>query len=96
MALGRAKATVGVASSVIVPANDGRTSLLIVNDSDTDIYLAEGPTAVLNEGLRINAAGGTYGDDRTNITSGMWTGPIAAIAAAGGKNVAIMERDLNR
>lgn len=51
---------VTTADSEIVAANNDRTSATLVNDSDTDIYLAvNGETAVLNRGIRLNSGGGS-------------------------------------
>ena len=51
---------VTTSDSEIVAANNARTSVTLVNDSDTDVYLAiEGETAVLNQGIRLNSGGGS-------------------------------------
>ena len=44
----------------IIVANDGRKYLLIVNDSDTVIYLTLGGAATVPAGIRLNASGGSY------------------------------------
>ena len=44
----------------IVDAASRRGYLLFENDSDEDMYCAIGKDAVLNEGIRINAGGGSY------------------------------------
>jgi hypothetical protein len=53
-------ATMGTSSATVVASNSGRKALLIVNDSDTIVYLKIGGTAVANEGIRLNANGGSY------------------------------------
>lgn len=40
-------------------ASTTRTYLLIINDSDTTVYLKFGAAAVLNQGIRLNANGGS-------------------------------------
>lgn len=77
------KATVGAASSVISTAKR-RVSLMLVNDSDSAIYVAKGGTAALNEGIRLNAYGGS-----TVIED--WDGAVAAISSGASKNIAICE-----
>jgi hypothetical protein len=41
-------------------ANTDRIGLLLVNDSDTTIYIKIGAAAVLNQGIRLNANGGSF------------------------------------
>ncbi len=40
--------------------NDDREYALIVNDGSVDVYIKVGAAAVANEGIRINANGGSY------------------------------------
>lgn len=47
-------------SQQAVAANTNRQYLLLVNDSDTIIYVKVGATAVANQGIRLNAGGGNY------------------------------------
>lgn len=51
---------VGTTSTLILGANPKRVYAAIINDSDTDIYLAIGAPAVAHQGIRINANGGVY------------------------------------
>lgn len=51
--------TVGTSTVELAAANANRTYLLLVNDSDVAIYIKFGAAAVLNEGIRINANGGS-------------------------------------
>lgn len=74
---GSGSAAVSVSGSdiALVAANADRTAVTICNDHATQIvYLAFGTTAVINQGIRLNAAGGT-------ITITWWTGAIRAIAS---------------
>lgn len=58
----------------IINANDSRKYLLIVNDSDTVIYLTLGGNANVPAGVRLNASGGSY-----EMSVGtLWTGTINA------------------
>jgi hypothetical protein len=51
-----------------VPANKMRTTLWLINDSDTIIYLGIGRDAVLNQGIRLNANGGSLEINVYNLT----------------------------
>ncbi|MDO8673041.1 MAG: hypothetical protein Q7O66_16660 [Dehalococcoidia bacterium] len=52
--------TVTTNSGVALAANENRKYALFVNDSDTTIYLMIAATAVANQGIRLNANGGSY------------------------------------
>ena len=47
-------------SGVALAANANRKYMLIVNDSDTVIYISIGTATALNSGIRLNANGGSY------------------------------------
>jgi len=81
------KVTVGAASTLVVAANPRRTDLVLVNDSDEVIYLARGNAAVMNQGIRLNAAGGSYEINCDNI----YLGAIYAICTSGSKNLTVSE-----
>jgi len=82
---------VGVAdsSTTILSANANRKYALIVNDSDTVIYLALGAAAAVNSGIRLNAGGGAYEINWTNL----YKGAIYGIHAVAGvtKTVTVVE-----
>lgn len=77
--------TVGVASTTVLAANANRKFAVFVNDSDTTIYLSLSGTAVMNEGIRLNASGGSYEINLTNL----YLGVITAICVAAGKNLTV-------
>lgn len=82
---------VGVASTAILVANTDRGYAAIVNDSDTTIYLALGAAAVLNQGIRLNARGGTFEIAWGNL----WRGTVNGIhGGAGNKVVTVTEVDI--
>jgi hypothetical protein len=60
---------VTVASTEILAANADRTGAILVNDSDTVLYLAIGQTAVLNQGIRLNAHGGSLVLNKSGLFS---------------------------
>jgi len=49
--------SVSTTSTIVLPANSNRKYLLIVNDSDTNMYLSFGTNAVVGEGIPISASG---------------------------------------
>ena len=80
---------IGTASTRILQANGKRTYALLVNDSDTVIYLGKGRPAVLNVGVRLNAAGGAYEISLVNP----YYGAIYGIAGAITKNLTWNEQE---
>ena len=81
--------TVGVATGEALAANVNRLYALLVNDSDTAIYIKLGAAAVLNAGIRINANGGSY--EISKKLGNLYTGAINAIASAASKNLIVTE-----
>ena len=79
--------TVTSTSGPILAFNSGRKYAVIVNDSDADIYLALGVTAVVNKGILIKAAGGSYEINADN----MFRGVVNGVTASGSKNVTVTE-----
>lgn len=52
---------VATVSTGALPANNGRRYALFINDSDATIWISTtGAAAVVNEGIRLSAAGGNY------------------------------------
>ena len=58
-----------------------------VNDSDETIYLNLSGTAVMNEGIRLNANGGSYEINLNNL----YTGAVTGICSSGTKNLTVVE-----
>ena len=78
------KVSVGLASTAVLADNSDRIEITIVNDSDEVVYLSLSDTAVMNEGIRLNAHGGA-------IINNTYTGAIAAICTTGTKNITVSE-----
>ncbi len=79
---------VGTTSTQVLAAKSNRKFAAIVNDSDTVIYLALGGTAVLNSGIRLNANGGSFEINATNL----YRGVVSAIhGGVGNKRLTIVE-----
>lgn len=71
----------------VVPNNPERRYCLLVNDSDATAYISLGSPAVANQGIRVNANGGSYEINLTNPFSG----PIYAISTGVTKRMMITE-----
>jgi hypothetical protein len=79
---------VGIATTVVRTANGDRRYLLLVNDSDTIIYIALGANAVLHTGITLEPNGGWYEMlDGQNL----YLGAINAITTVAGKVLTYVE-----
>lgn len=78
------KVTVGNTSTSVLASNSSRIATIIVNDSDEDVYVNLSGTAVMNEGIRLNAHGGS-------LVEKNYTGAVTAICASGGKNITVTQ-----
>ncbi|MCP3684461.1 MAG: hypothetical protein GY861_17490 [bacterium] len=75
------KIDVDATSTEVRGGNGNRKFLILVNDSDEVIYISLSATAAMNEGVRLNANGGTL------IIGEEYNGPVSAICASGSKNL---------
>jgi len=75
-------------NSQILAANANRKYLLVVNDSDTVIYIKIGANASLNDGIRLNANGGSY--EISSAMGNLATGAINAIHGSTGNKVILI------
>ncbi len=67
------------ASGLVIDSNILRKYLILVNDSDTNMYLNLGTEAAeTNKGIRLNANGGSYEINLTNP----FTGPVHVYCSA--------------
>lgn len=81
------KVSVGSTSTSVRSANSSRQFAVFVNDSDETIYLSLSDTAVMNEGIRLNAKGGAYVISLMNL----YIGAVTAICSSGTKNLTVTE-----
>jgi len=81
--------TMGVASAVVLAANGSRLYGLIINDSDTLVYLALGVPAVVNQGIRLNPNGGSY--EMSPKLGTLWLGQVNGISSVANKTVLVTE-----
>lgn len=86
MAFSNNSATVGVASTEIVPERTERVSLVLTNDADETIYLAIGAAAVMNKGIPL-----VVGEKLILETKDRAYAVINGICTSGGKNICIFE-----
>lgn len=82
-------ASVTTTSGQVLASNINRKYALLINDSDTTIYLKIGANAVANQGIRLNANGGYY---EMLLGQNLATGAINAIhAGVGSKTILVTE-----
>lgn len=73
--------TIGTSSAQVVPANSARVGVYICNDHATNtLYLSLGGTAVANQGIRLNAAGGTaFIQEYSGVINGIASGASTVV-----------------
>ena len=74
-------------STKVLDIEDDRKYVLFVNDSDEEIYLKFGAAAVVNEGIRLNAGGGSF--EMNYQLGNLCTAYVRAICASGTKNLLV-------
>ena len=86
-------AACGTSTTTALVADAARTYALFVNDSDTVIYLKVGASAVVNEGVRLNANGGSW--EMSTAFGNASTSVVNCIQGASGTKVlTVYEVDL--
>lgn len=75
--------SVGNTSTQVLAANTNRRYAVFINDSDETIYLAFGEDAAMNEGIRLNAAGGCY--ELSHVLGNLNNLAVNAICSSGSK-----------
>jgi len=81
LSLSPAGVSVTTSSAQVLAANINRAKAILINDSDTVIYLARGMPAALNAGIRLNPLGGSWIEEPDH-RGRIFTGPIFAISTA--------------
>ena len=77
-------------SQLALAVNTNRKYAMLINDSDTAIYVKIAATAVANEGIRLNPNGGAY--EISSAIGNLHIGEINAIhGGTGTKNLLIVE-----
>lgn len=83
-------AAVNVTTSTgeVLASSVARRYALFINDSDTVIYLKFGAAAVLNDGVRLSASGGSY--EMSPMLGNLYTGAVNAIHGGSGNKVLLV------
>ena len=76
-------------SATVLAANAARRYAVVVNDGTSDVYINLGGTAVANQGIRVNAGGGSY--SISPVWGNLFTGAINGITAAGTATMLVTE-----
>jgi len=80
--------SVAATSTTVLAANEQRKYALIINTSNTDIWLRLGGTAVVGQGIFIARSGFAYEIDVNNL----FVGQITAIhGGTGNKTLSVLE-----
>lgn len=81
---------VATTSTAVLAANPNRLYLLLVNDSDTPIYVSLGGTAVVDQGIRLNQLGGAL--EMSQKEGNLYRGLVNAIqGGTGTKRLLVIE-----
>jgi len=75
-------------TGAVLASNANRLYALLVNDSDTVIYIKLGAAAVANQGIRLNADGGSY--EMSAMLGNLYTGAINGIHAGTDNKVILL------
>jgi hypothetical protein len=81
--------SIAAQTTAALAANPLRLYALIVNDSNETIYINLGAAAVLNQGIRLNASGGSY--EMSKKFGNLYVGAINAISTSGSKVLVVTE-----
>ena len=85
--------TIGAASSLALAAvkpGSRRLRVVLCNNSDEDMYVCPGDTAIATAGIPLKAAGGSWSDQPDSIGY-IYQGIYTAICASGGKVLSVTE-----
>ncbi len=76
-------------TSVALALNEARMYAMFQNDGDNDVYLRLGEAAIKNEGILINANGGSY--EISDRLGNLFLGAVNCITASGTSVVLVLE-----
>ena len=80
----------GVQAVILVPANPNRISLLLINNSVTDVYIGFTPDTSSTFGILVTANGGNFSMNLRNEGEAVNT-EIYAISTVAGRNMTAIE-----
>jgi hypothetical protein len=75
-------------SGQVLASNAARKYAIFINNSDTVIYIKLGAAANVNQGIRLNAYGGSY--EMSAMLGNLYTGAINAIHAGNGNKTLLV------
>lgn len=78
---------VTTSDTLLLVANASRKDALIINNSNSDVFISRGLTAVINRGILLRANGGFYEINLLNL----YKGKISAIATSGAVSLMVSE-----
>jgi len=81
--------SIAATTTTVLAANTNRLYALIVNDSVETVYIKLGAAAVLNQGIRLNALGGSY--EMSKKFGNLYTGVINGIGTSGAAVLVVTE-----
>ena len=83
------EASATATTSAALASNDARAYAMFQNDGDNDVYLRLGEAAIKNEGILINANGGSY--EISDRLGNLFLGAVNCITASGTSVVLVLE-----
>lgn len=81
--------TIGSTTTPVLSANPKRRYVILINDSNEEIYIALGATATKNTGIRINANGGSF--EMSRGIGNLYLGEIAGVSTSGNMTLLVTE-----
>jgi len=81
--------SIAATTTTVLAANANRLYALLVNDSVETIYIKLGAAAVLNQGIRLNANGGSY--EMSKKQGNLYVGAINGISTSGSMALLVTE-----
>lgn len=85
--------TVGTGSTLVLKPNSRRRRVILVNNSNEDMYVAMDSAALASNGVPLTAGGGSYVDEKRQPHEYIFKGQYTAICASGGKVLSVYEED---
>ena len=81
-------ANVTTTTGEVLASNANRLYAILVNNSDTVIYIKWGAAAVANQGIRLNANGGSY--EMSAMLGNLYLGAVNGIHGGSGNKVLLV------
>lgn len=85
--------TIGATSTLVVRPNIRRRRIILVNNSNEDMYISLGSLAATSNGIPLVSSGGSYIDEKRQPGDYIYLGQYTGICASGGKVLSVYEED---